>query len=160
MQDVYKHDFYEKVPMQQCWRVTGKDPIGNRGVDINNGGQQNHEYRQRLVAQGIKQNKREALCVATPPLEAKHKLLCFAVTEGTGYNSKAGMYMNLDFINDRRATVHAMARRSLYVKLPPEDNEEGMGGRLNKAMNGTRDAAQNWATQYIQFMTDTGIRTG
>ena len=44
----------------------------------------------------------------------------------------------------RRAYSHAKARRDVCVKLPEEDSEEGMCGRLLKAMYGTRDAAQNW----------------
>ena len=54
--------------------------------------------------------------------------------------------MKLDFIDVRRVYFHAKARREVYVKLPAEDSEEGMCGRLNKAMYGTRDAAQNWTS--------------
>ena len=51
--------------------------------------------------------------------------------------------MKIDFIDVRRAYFHAKARREVYVSLPPEDWEEGKCGRLQKAMYGTRDAAQN-----------------
>ena len=68
--------------------------------------------------------------------------------------------MKLDFINVRRAYFHARAHRKVYVDLPPEDKEEGMCGRLNKSMYGTRDAAQNWEKDYIEFMETAGFRRG
>ena len=96
-------------------------------------------------------DKRDDLFAATPPLEAKKILMSLAVTEGVGYR-KGGKDkgMKLDFIDVRRAYFHAKARREVYVKLPAEDSEEGMCGRLNKAMYGTRDAAQNWEYEYIE----------
>ena len=54
----------------------------------------------------------------------------------------------MDFIDIRRAYFHSEARRKVVVKLPDEDYEEGMCGRLIKAMYGTRDAAQNWEYEY------------
>jgi hypothetical protein len=48
----------------------------------------------------------------------------------------------------------------VYVKLPAEDHEEGKCGRLNKAMYGTRDAAQNWEMEYVEFMESNGFRRG
>ena len=45
----------------------------------------------------------------------------------------------------------------MFVKLPPEDSEEGMCGLLVKAMYGTRDAAQNWEWEYIEFMDREGF---
>lgn len=30
MQEVYKHNRYDNVPIQQCWKETGKGPIGTR----------------------------------------------------------------------------------------------------------------------------------
>jgi len=41
--------------------------------------------------------------------------------------------------------------------LPAEDNEEGMCGKLVKAMYGTRDAAQNWEMAYTEFLMDIGF---
>ena len=56
--------------------------------------------------------------------------------------------MKLDFIGVRRACVHAKARREVCVELCEEDYEEGMCGVLDKAMYGTRDAAQSWEHEY------------
>ena len=48
----------------------------------------------------------------------------------------------------------------VYIKLPKEDEEEGMCGRLNMSMYGTRDAAQNWERVYVDFMERNGFRRG
>ena len=79
------HKVCTKVPIQQCWDETGKNPISVRWLDINKGDEDNHEYRSRLVAQEIKKDKREDLFAATPPLEAKKMIFSMAVTEGIGY---------------------------------------------------------------------------
>ena len=86
-------------------------------------------------------------------------MLSMAVTEGIGYkgdNRKGGN--KLEFIDVRRAYFHAKARRMVYVRLPEEDHEEGKCGRLVKAMYGTRDAAQNWECEYVEFMEGIGFR--
>ena len=145
MGEVMKHKVYVKVPIKECWEVTGRDPIGTRWVDVNKGDDQEPDYRSRWVAQEIKHDKRDDLFAATPPLEAKKLLLALAVTEGIGYQSgdKRNGY-RLDFIDVKRAYFHAKARREVYVKLPDEDYEPGMCAKLLKALYGTRDAAQNW----------------
>ena len=75
-------------------------------------------------------------------------LFSLAVTEGVGY--KAGdkrRGYNRDFIDVRRAYFHARARGTVYVKLPPEDTEPGMCGIFDKALHGTRYAAQTWVSE-------------
>lgn len=46
----------------------------------------------------------------------------------------------------KRAYFHAPATRELYVEIPAEDPRGGQGlvGRLNLSVYGTRDAAANW----------------
>ena len=80
-----KHGVYIKVPIEECYRVTGKAPLKIRWIDINKGDDDNEENRSRLVAKEIKRDKREDLFAATPPLEALKILLSLAVTEGVGY---------------------------------------------------------------------------
>ena len=46
------------------------------------------------------------------------------------------------------------------MELPEEDKQPGMCGRLNKAMYGTRDAAQNWEEEYAEFMMSLGFKGG
>ena len=106
----------------------------------------------------IKKEKRDDLFAATPPLEAKKALFAAAVMEGVGYQPRnRDRGMKLDFIDVRRAYFYAAARREVYVELPAEDYEEGKCGKLERAMYGTRDAAQNWEMEYSEFLTGIGF---
>ena len=49
-------------------------------MDVNEGDEDNPEYRSRLVAKEIKQDKNQDLFAATPPLEAKHILMSTVMT--------------------------------------------------------------------------------
>ena len=64
--------------------------------------------------------------------------------------------MKLDFIDVKNAYLHARARRDVYVKLPEEDYEVGMVGKLMRSLYGTRDAAQNWEVEYSEFLQSIG----
>ena len=159
--ELKKHGVYRKVPLKECWEATGKEPIGTRWVDVNKGDEEKPDYRSRLVAQEIKRDRREDLFAATPPLEAKKLLFSLAVTQGVGHKTgdrRRGH--KLDFIDVRRAYFHARARRRVYVRLPPEDDEPGMCAVLEKALYGTRDAAQNWEFEYVDFLVSEGFNKG
>ena len=161
IKQLHSHDVYEKVPIEECWRSTGRAPVKVRWLDINKGDNVNHEYRSRLVAKEIKMDKRLDLFAATPPLEAKKLLFSTAVTEGLGYHfgdRESGM--KIDFIDISRAFFQADAIREVYVELPLEDATPGMCGKLRKSMYGTRDAAQNWGQTYTQFMCSVGFEKG
>ena len=119
MNEFKKYGVYVKVPVEECWKETGKNPIGVRWVDVNKGDRENPKYRSRLVAKEIKKDKREDLFAATPPIEAKKGLLStVAHWVGEGRNG-----IKLDFYDVRRAYFHAAARRKVYVELPGEDYE-------------------------------------
>ena len=69
--------------------------------------------------------------------------------------------MKLDFIDVRRAYFHSPAIRRVFVELPEGDPDHGsMFGERNCSMYGTRDAAQNWANAYTEFMMQSGFRKG
>ncbi len=142
---------YEKVPIEECWKETGKAPIGVKWVDTNKGDKERPEYRCRLVAKEIKKDKREDLFAATPPLEAKKMLFSL-------WASMPGMCV--DFRDVVRSYFRAKAGRKVYVELSKEDSEEGKRGLLKKAMYGTRVAAQNWELEYTEMMTEAGLRQG
>ena len=74
METFKKHGVYEKVPIEECWKETGKGPVGEKWVDANKVDKEKPEYRYRLVAKETKKDKREDLFAATPPLEAKKML--------------------------------------------------------------------------------------
>ena len=115
---------------------------------------QNPEYRSRLVAQELNQSKRDDIFAATPPLEALKLVLSVLAS------TRRQKYWKLDSIDIKRAYFHAKAKRDIYVRLPAEDHQDGMCGKLVKAMYGTRDAASNWAAAYMEFMTNQGFAVG
>ena len=107
-----------------------------------------------LASLFLKHNLR-VLFAATPPLEAMKMLFSTATAEGIG-DFKGSEYncMKIEFIDIRRAYYQAHARRDFFVQLPPEDSAPGMCSKLNKALQGTRDAAQCWEYEYNKFMVD------
>ena len=65
--------------------------------------------------------------------------------------------LKLDFIDVSRAYFHAPSKRTVYVKLPPEESSPGKVGKLRKSMYGTRDAAQNWEAAYTEVLLSHGF---
>ena len=65
--ELEKHKVFVKVPITECWRVTGAEPVGTRWIDINKGDDDHPEYRSRLVAQEINDHSRQDLFATTPP---------------------------------------------------------------------------------------------
>ena len=84
MKEFRKHKVYIKVPIEECYQVTGKGPLGIRWIDINKGDDVNPEYRSRLVAQEVKRDSSLELFAATPPLEALRTLSHRAATARRG----------------------------------------------------------------------------
>ena len=68
--------------------------------------------------------------------------------------------MKIDFLDVKLAYFHAKARRDVYVRLPKEDVEEGKCGKMNKSMYGTRDDAQNWEVENMEFLLGIGLLRG
>ena len=128
---------YMKVPIQDCYDMTGRAPLGIKWVDVNKGDDEYEEYRSRLVAKEIKLDKRTDLFAATPPLEALKMLFSLAMTEGVGYEKGEWVKgTKLEFIDVKRAYFQAPARRDVFVKLPEEEQEEGMCAKLLQSMYG------------------------
>ena len=62
-----------------------------------------------------------------------------------------------------RVFFHAKATRDVHVQFPDEDKadgEEGLCGKLNYSMSGTRDAAQNWQQEFAQQLINNGFTVG
>ena len=76
-----EHKVYFKVPIAECLRMTGKQPIGSKWIDINKGDAKVPNYRSRLVAKEIKRGPSDDMFAATPPLEAKKCLFSMAVSQ-------------------------------------------------------------------------------
>ena len=152
---VRKMNLYTKVPISQCYEITKKAPISIRWIDINKGDKERPNYRSRVVAREINTHKREDLFAATPPLEALKTIISITASGNKGERL---------MVNDvSRAFFHAKATRPVYVQLLEEDRgkgEEGLCGKLNYSMYGTRDAAQNWAAEYSTRLLEAGFQRG
>ena len=84
---------YEKVPLQECFDVTGEPPASTRWVDTNKDATGvTNQARSRKVAQNIKKSGalRPELYSPTPPLEAVkillQKFVDSNILEGKEYN--------------------------------------------------------------------------
>jgi hypothetical protein len=156
------HKVYQKVPIQECYQVTGSGPIDTRWVDVNKGDDEHPDYRSRWVGREFKgtDNDRDDLFAATPPLEAKKALIALAASQC----DIQGPIKKLGFIDIKKAYFHAKVKRPLYVKLPAEALEPGeektICGKLNYSLYGTRDAASNWEQTYTEFMIGIGFEQG
>ena len=146
---------YENVPVCECIREIGRQPISLRWIDINKGDDVNPNYKSRLVAREINIHKGEDLFAATPPLEAMKAVLSMTATA-----NKGEILMTNDI---SRAFFHAKVKRDVYVQLAEEDrgpHEEGICGKLRYSMYGTRDAAQHWFEEYSSQLCSVGFRQG
>ena len=69
MQHVKKHAVYETVPMSQCWKETGKNPIKTGWADTNMGTSECPNMRPRWVAKEYNTGPRPDVFRATSLLE-------------------------------------------------------------------------------------------
>ena len=63
-------------------------------------------------------------------------------------------------IDVRRVYFYAPAQREAYIEILVEDREaadEGMVGKLNLNLYGTRDAALNWTRNTLELLTRSGL---
>ena len=138
--------FFTKVPLDDCYSRTGGPPVSTKWLDINKGDDNEPDYRSRWVGREFKgkDNDRDDLFAATPPLEAKRSLIALASCLNCVSPAK---YKKLGLVDIRKADVHAKAKRLVYVTLPEEflrNTPRGrVCGRLNYSLCGIRDAANN-----------------
>merc|ERR1712218_164332 len=103
MEYVHKMRLYDKVPIKECRRITGKMPITVRWIDINKGDADSPNYRSRIVAREINTHKRDDLFAATPRLEAVKLILPMTASANKG---------EVIMVNDiSRAFFHAKVER-------------------------------------------------
>ena len=148
---------YDKVPRWMAAR-DGCKVITTKWRDINKGDQRNPNYRARLVGRKIKTDSRLDLFAATPPLESL-RVICSTCASNQDRQDPYRI-MSVDV---RRAYFYAKATRPVYIEIHIEDfkpGDEGKVARLNLTLYGTRDAAQNWAKEYMMFVGECGFKTG
>ena len=63
-------------------------------------------------------------------------------------------------VDVRKAHWNAAARRTIYIKLPEEDHEEGMCGLCLKSLYGFLDAASCWNDEVSDMLTENGFHVG
>ena len=152
-----KMKVYTIVP-ESHQRASGGKIIDLRWIDVNKGDKDNPDMRSRLVGREFNQHKDDTLYASTPPLEALRAILSWAATDdGEGGSRREVM------VNDvRRAYFYAKTTRDIYVRLPQEDPdaEEGMLGKLNLCLYGTRDAAKGWQETLSAHLIANGFVRG
>ena len=153
MRELRKHRVYDIVPIDECWRETGRRPVDTMWLDTNKGDQKTPEIRSRWVGKEFNVSARDDVFAATPPLEMLKLLFSLAVS---GVAS-SGKPRKLSFIDIKRACFHAPVRQVIYVKLPPEEGQPHMCGRLNMSLYGTRAAARNWQIAVVEAMQRLGF---
>lgn len=145
---VRKMIVYTKVPMQECYNKIGKAQVIVRCVDISKGDVANPDYRSRFVAREVNTHKRDDSFAGTPPFAALNSILSITANGNKG---------EVVVVNDvSRASFHAKVRREVYAQLADEGKlpgDENKCGRLSYSMYCTRDAAQNWASEYADMLT-------
>lgn len=128
-----------------CVHREGGKLIDMKWIDVK-GDKSNPACWQRLVGREFNDHKDDSLYASTSPLEAMRIILSNAAT----VDPEAGEEEQREVMtNDiSRAYFYAPAMRSVFMRLPQEDEEarEGEVGRLHVCLYGTRDAARGWAT--------------
>ena len=145
---------YSKVHKSEIKKTGGK-VISIKWVDtVKNGG----VYRSRLVGRELKFDKRQDLFSPTPPREIMKMLIAkCAKSQSRRKPLRVGVF------DISRAYFYAPCKRAIFIKIPMEDWEPGdedMVGRLNLSLYGTRDAAQNWAAAYSEYLEKNGFKKG
>jgi len=147
---------WEEVPVAECFKATGKRPLGGRWVDCNKGDQQKPDVRSRWVAKDIARYKSDEFFAATPPLEAMRLIVSEAASQG----EKQGSELKVMLLDAKKAHLHAMAGRNIFVDLPPERARPGYCCRLLRSLYGTRDAPRLWEEFAAECLTSIGFQRG
>jgi hypothetical protein len=143
---------WERAPTSECWRDTGKAPVGSKWVDVNKGDATAPLIRSRFVVKEIATYKTDDFFAATPPLEAFRLLLSLAASGPRG--------TKIEVLDARKAHLHAFADRLVYTQLPPELAAPGFCARLVRCLYGTRDAPRRWEAFLAEQLVALGFAKG
>jgi hypothetical protein len=153
---------FDVVPVEECWRETGRGPVSTKWVDVNKGSEDRPDVRCRLVARDYKpkgEKDREDLFAAMPPLEAKKMLFKLAASQ---WGARGREKVKLMFIDVKKAHLNGVVEDGdkAYIELPEEAAEAGMCGRLRRWLYGIRPAASAWEKDYAGRLESVGFRRG
>ena len=143
---------WERAPIADCWRETGRAPIGSKWVDVNKGDAAKPLIRSRFVVKEIATYKTDDFFTATPPLESLRLLLSLAASVGKD--------IKIEVLDARKAHLHAFATRTVFTQLPPEEAAAGYCARLVRCLYGTRDAPKRWEAFLAQQLVELGFAKG
>ena len=124
----------------------GLTPIGTRWVFTNKGDTEHPFIRARLVAQETKRTTNMDLTdtsmkfAATPPVEGFRFLLSSAMTGEKKRNPQDELV--IAFFDISRAHFHSSVRRKVAIRMQGDPSCPSGIAMLNRAMHGTKDAAQ------------------
>ena len=145
---------YTKVPREEA-RSLGAKVITTKWVGTNKGSQAEPNYMSRLVGRELNLSDRPDLFAATPPLESLKYVISRCAS--TQHRQRPHRILSVDV---SRAYFYAESIRPVFIQIPAEDRmpeDEGMVGRLNLSLYGTRDAAQTWAVEYTRTIRAAGF---
>jgi hypothetical protein len=143
---------WERARVDDCWKETGKAPIGSKWVDVNKGDAAKPLIRSRFVVKEIATYKTDDFFAATPPLEAFRLLLSLAASDPGD--------TKIEVLDARKAHLHAFADRTVFTQLPPEEAAEGWCARLVRCLYGTRDAPKRWEAFLAEQLVALGFAKG
>ena len=152
-----KMKVYTKVPRSEALRG-GYKIITTKWLDTNKGDDEKPNYRSRLVGRELNTEKRLDLFAATPPLET----IKFLIAQCAQHQNHRDPWRVAVF-DVKRAYFYAPATRPIYIEIPKEDKnseDQGMVGRLELSLYGTRDAAMNWSIEYSSLLKRLGFKQG
>ncbi len=148
---------YEYVTVDEMNNDPDAKEIDTTWVDKNKGTELKPVWSSRLCAREFAAgDDRDDLFAATPPLMATKLLISECASQQPGKGEKRLMILDV-----KRAFLHGRMKRSVYIRLPPEDpraQEHGIRGRLLRAMYGTRDAPQIWQEEVKRVLQMFGFR--
>ena len=78
-------NLYTKVPVTECFQMTGKKPIDTKWLDVNKQDEKNPLYRSRLVGKEFNTYNDNQFFAATPPVEVLKLIISLAATNNN-YN--------------------------------------------------------------------------
>ena len=153
---VLERRVYVEADVEECVKVTGKNPIQVRWVDVDKGF---GVYRSTLVAKDFRpKNKiddREGLYAATPPLEVVKFLIMQAATKCRQREVRKVM-----LFDSSKAHLCAPVEGEQYVDLAPERAKAWKCAKLLYTLDGLRTAASSWEREYSQTLETEGFVPG
>ena len=149
--NVYRH-----VSQEEAHQDPDGVIVDVRWVIVNKGSASEPNIRCRLVCREFAdKGNRDDLFAGTPSLMTIRVILSLLAKRAANENDIAGMIVDV-----KGAFLYGKAKRNIYIWLPEEDEgySQGLMGKLERAMYGTRGAPQVWQEEVRANMQELGFR--